>query len=46
MQHEGKTAPTFRLNPEVKDFYDFTVDDIQLENYDYWPLEERIPVAE
>ena len=27
-------APKFRLNPEIKDFYDFTVDDIAVENYE------------
>ena len=46
MQHEGKPAPSFQLNPNVTDFYQFTVDDIQLEHYEYWPLEDRIPVAE
>ena len=46
MQHEGKPAPSFKLNPNVTDFYQFTVDDIQLEHYEYWPLEDRIPVAE
>jgi len=44
--HQGYDAPTFALNPNVSDFYDFTVDDVQLENYEFWPLEGRIPVAE
>jgi len=26
-------APKFWINPEVKDFYDFTIDDFKLENY-------------
>ena len=30
----------------VRDFYDFTVDDVQLDGYDYWPLDVKIPVAE
>lgn len=44
--HDGYDAPQFSLNPNVGDFYDFTVDDVRLENYQYWPLETRIPVAE
>lgn len=44
--HQGYDAPTFALNPNVSDFYDFTVDDVQLEGYEFWPLEGRIPVAE
>ena len=26
-------APKFRLNPDIKDFYDFTTDDLVIENY-------------
>ncbi len=26
-------APKLWINPEIKDFYDFTPDDIKLENY-------------
>ena len=37
-------APVFRMNPEIKDFYDFTVDDFELENYQYGP-QIKIPVA-
>lgn len=43
---DGYDAPAFSLNPEVRDFYDFTVDDVQLDGYDYWPLDVKIPVAE
>lgn len=43
---DGFEAPSFSLNPEVKDFYDFTVDDVALEDYEFWPLDVRIPVAE
>lgn len=43
---DGFEAPSFSLNPEVKDFYDFTVDDVALEGYEFWPLDVRIPVAE
>lgn len=38
-------APTFRLNPDVTDFYDFTVDDIVLENYETNPQITDIPIA-
>ncbi len=44
--HKGYDAPTFALNPNITDFYDFTVEDVQLDHYEYWPLEGRIPVAE
>ena len=44
--HDGYDAPAFSLNPSVRDFYDFTVDDVQLDGYDYWPLDVKIPVAE
>lgn len=37
-------APVFRMNPDVKDFYEFTVDDFELENYQYGP-QIKIPVA-
>lgn len=43
---DGYDAPAFSLNPAVRDFYDFTVDDVQLDGYDYWPLDVKIPVAE
>jgi len=38
-------APKFRLNPEIKDFYDFTVDDIIIEDYEKNPQVKNIPVA-
>lgn len=37
--------PTFWINPEVKSFKDFTVDDVRLENYQYNDISERIEVA-
>lgn len=37
-------APTFWINPEVKNFYDFTKDDVKVENYQFGPQIE-IPVA-
>lgn len=38
-------APKFKLNPDVKDFYDFTVDDIIIEDYQKNPQVKNIPVA-
>ena len=38
-------APKFALNPEVKDFYDFTTDDILIEDYQANPQIKDIPVA-
>lgn len=38
-------APKFSLNPDVKNFYDFTVDDIKIENYEKNPQIKNIPVA-
>lgn len=39
------SAPTVRLNPEIKDFYQFTTDDLIVENYQHGPKVEKIPVA-
>ncbi len=38
-------APKVTLNPDVKDFYDFTVDDLRVENYQTGPQVKNIPVA-
>lgn len=38
-------APKFSLNPDVKDFYDFTVDDIKIEDYQKNPQIKNIPIA-
>lgn len=38
-------APKFRLNPDIKDFYDFTVDDIIIEDYEKNPQIKNIPIA-
>lgn len=38
-------APRFHLNPEVKNFYDFTVDDIIVEDYQKNPQITNIPIA-
>ena len=38
-------APKLWVNPEIKNFYDFKVEDFKLEGYEYETLEEKIPVA-
>ena len=38
-------APKLWINPEVKNFYDFTVDDFRLDGYEYTKLEDKIEVA-
>lgn len=38
-------APKFTLNPEKKHFYDFTPDDVWLENYEFGPQIKNIPIA-
>ncbi|MEE3480512.1 MAG: thymidylate synthase [Lachnospiraceae bacterium] len=38
-------APIFHLNPDVHDFYDFTPDDVSLENYVTGAKVENIPIA-
>ena len=45
ISREPYPAPTFWLNPEIKDFYDFTPDDVRLENYQTHPQIKNIPIA-
>jgi len=42
---EQHPAPKFVMNPDIKNFYDFTVDDFALENYVRGPQIKNIPVA-
>ena len=42
---EPYPAPKFWLNPEVKDFYDFTPDDVRLDDYQTHPQIKNIPIA-
>lgn len=46
LEQEAFEAPTLKINPDIDNFYDFTVDDIELENYQYHAFPYRIPVAE
>lgn len=38
-------APKLKMNPNVKNFYDFKVEDFELEDYEYETLDKKIPVA-
>ena len=38
-------APKVSLNPEIKNFYDFTTDDLIVENYETEPQIKNIPIA-
>lgn len=42
---EQHPAPKFWINPEIKNFYDFTVDDLKLIDYETGPQIKNIPVA-
>ena len=45
IQREQHPAPKFWLNPDVKDFYDFTPDDVRLDDYVTGPQIKDIPIA-
>ncbi len=45
LKREPKPAPKLVVDPNVRNFYDFTVDSFRLENYQFTPLETKIPVA-
>ena len=38
-------APKVSLNPEVTDFYDFTIADLVVEGYNHGPQVTNIPIA-
>lgn len=45
LEKDPRPAPKLIINPDIKDFYDFTVDDFKLEGYDPHPFTDKIPVA-
>ena len=45
LKGEKHPAPKLILNPEVKDFYKFTVDDFTLIDYEYNKIDEKFEVA-
>ncbi|MBO7377796.1 MAG: thymidylate synthase, partial [Clostridia bacterium] len=38
-------APKIVINPEIRNFYDFTPDDVRLEGYESTPLKDKLEVA-
>ena len=40
-----KEGPVLELNPEIKDFYDFKIEDFDLKNYDPGTTKYQIPIA-
>lgn len=45
IQRETFPAPKVHLNPEIKNFYDFTVDDFIVEDYQHGKPIGKVPVA-
>lgn len=45
IQRPTYSAPTVKLNPDITDFYDFTTDDLIVENYQHGPQITNIPIA-
>lgn len=45
IQRPTYPAPIFKMNPDVKNFYDFTLDDFTIEDYQTGPQVKDIPVA-
>ena len=45
LKNPSYPAPRFVMNPNVKDFYAFTVDDFRLEDYRYSKIEDKFEVA-
>jgi thymidylate synthase len=45
LSREPMEAPKFWINPDIKSFYDFTVDDVKLIDYNTHPQIKGIPVA-
>lgn len=45
IQRPTYDAPTFWLNPDVKEFYEFTRNDVRLDNYVTGPQIQDIPIA-
>ncbi len=45
MKNPTFEAPEFKMNPDVKDFYKFTVDDFELVDYKYNVVEDKFEVA-
>lgn len=45
INREPFAAPTFKINKDVTNFYDFSVDDFELVDYNYHTLDKKLEVA-
>lgn len=45
LQRETYNAPIVKLNPEINNFYDFTTNDLIVENYQFGEQIKNIPIA-
>jgi thymidylate synthase len=45
LDREEYDAPIVKLNPEIKNFYDFTTNDLIIENYQFGEQIKNIPIA-
>ncbi|MBS6366346.1 MAG: thymidylate synthase [Clostridiales bacterium] len=45
LDQKQSPAPRFWIDPTIEDFYQFTRDSFRLEDYQYAPFEDKIPVA-
>lgn len=45
MEKPQHKAPKLKMDTSIKNFYDFTVDSFELEDYEFEKLGKKIPVA-
>lgn len=45
LELEPLDVPTFEIDPSVTDFYAFTKNSFKLDNYQFHPFEDKIPIA-
>ena len=45
LKNEQFSAPKIKINPDVKDFYKFTVNDFELVDYKFNKIDEKFEVA-
>lgn len=45
ISREPFAAPTFKINKDITNFYDFSVDDFELVDYNYHTLDKKLEVA-
>ena len=45
IEREPLPAPKFEMNKDIKNFYDFTVDDFNIVDYKYGESVGKVPIA-